>query len=41
MSTLFRKVRHEDLYLRENDIIIVPLSGTKAFLIELGIPLKG
>jgi len=36
-----QKGQQGDLYLRENDIIIVPLSGTKAFLIELRDSVKG
>ena len=36
-----QKGQDEDLYLKENDIIIVPQSGTKAFLIELRDTVKG
>jgi len=36
-----QKGQQGDIYLRENDIIIVPLSGTKAFLIELRDTVKG
>jgi polysaccharide export outer membrane protein len=36
-----QKGQEKDLYLKENDIIIVPLSGTKAFLIELRDTVKG
>ena len=36
-----QKGQQGDLPLRENDIIIVPLSGTKAFLIELRDTVKG
>ena len=35
------KGQEEDLQLKENDIIIVPMSGTKAFLIELRETVKG
>jgi polysaccharide export outer membrane protein len=35
------KGKGEDLFLKENDIIIVPKSGTKAFLIELRDTVKG
>lgn len=36
-----QKGRDKDPYLKENDVIIVPLSGTKAFLIELRDTVKG
>jgi len=36
-----QKGQEDDLYLKENDIIIVPKSGTKAFLIELRDTIKG
>jgi polysaccharide export outer membrane protein len=36
-----QKGQGQDLYLKENDIIIVPMSGTKAFLIELRDTVKG
>jgi polysaccharide export outer membrane protein len=36
-----QKGQGQDLYLKENDIIIVPMSGTKAFLIELRDTIKG
>jgi len=36
-----QKGQEGDLYLKENDIIIVPKSGTKAFLIELRDTVKG
>lgn len=36
-----QKAREEDLYLKENDIIIVPKSGVKAFLIEFRDTIKG
>ncbi|MGQ9645845.1 MAG: polysaccharide biosynthesis/export family protein [Thermodesulfobacteriota bacterium] len=35
------KGESKDVYLRENDIVIVPKSGAKAFLIELRETLKG
>jgi polysaccharide export outer membrane protein len=35
------KGESKDIYLRENDIVIVPLSGVKAFLIELRETIKG
>jgi polysaccharide export outer membrane protein len=36
-----QKGQEEDLHLKESDIIIVPKSGTKAFLIELRDTVKG
>jgi polysaccharide export outer membrane protein len=36
-----QKGQEEDLYLKESDIIIVPKSGTKAFLIEVRDTVKG
>lgn len=36
-----QKGQEKDLYLKENDIIVVPMSGTKAFLIELRDTVKG
>jgi len=36
-----QKGQEQDLYLKENDIVIVPLSGTKAFFIELRDTVKG
>ena len=36
-----QKGEERDVYLRENDIVIVPMSGTKAFLIELRDTVKG
>ncbi len=36
-----QKGQQEDLQLKENDIVIVPQSGTKAFLIELRDTVKG
>jgi polysaccharide export outer membrane protein len=36
-----QKGKSEDLYLRENDIVIVPKSGVKTFLIGLRDTLKG
>ena len=36
-----QKGQGQDLYLKENDIIIVPVSGTKAFFIELRDTVKG
>jgi polysaccharide export outer membrane protein len=36
-----QKGQEEDPYLKENDIIIVPRSGVKTFLIELRDTLKG
>jgi polysaccharide export outer membrane protein len=36
-----QKGQGQDLYLKENDIIIVPMSGTKAFLIEVRDTIKG
>jgi hypothetical protein len=30
-----------DIYLRENDIVIVPMSGVKSFLIEFRDTVKG
>jgi len=35
------KGQEEDLQLKENDIVIVPMSGTKAFLIEFRETVKG
>lgn len=35
------KGKSKDVYLRENDIVIVPKSGVKAFLIELRETMKG
>lgn len=36
-----QKGQEQDVYLKENDIIIVPMSGTKAFFIELRDTIKG
>jgi polysaccharide export outer membrane protein len=36
-----QKGQEDDLYLKENDIIIVPKSGTKTFLIEFRETVKG
>jgi polysaccharide biosynthesis/export protein len=36
-----QKGQEEDLHLKESDIVIVPKSGTKAFLIELRDSVKG
>ncbi len=36
-----QKGQEEDLQLKENDIVIVPMSGTKAFFIELRETVKG
>jgi hypothetical protein len=36
-----QKGQEQDLYLKESDIIIVPKSGTKAFLIEVRDTVKG
>ena len=36
-----QKGQEKDLYLKENDIVIVPMSGMKAFLIELRDTVKG
>ncbi len=36
-----QKGQEQDLSLKENDIIIVPMSGTKAFFIELRDTIKG
>ena len=41
MSMQFRRAKGEDPYLKENDIIIVPRHGVKAFFVGIKETLTG